>query len=143
MVSSNDYIEDIRPVAKEAKTLELMEKNLDRVAYGFEASFDEIADFFQRTYKLGALKAKMIREAGSPSKFKIMLLAESIETDGELSFDNDLSVCSTSLSADGEIINTFSSDFMGYEEDLFHYFGLELRDEKKRLLPVITEAFTL
>lgn len=141
MVTSNEeYLGDVRPVAKIKKKLELMEKNPDRIAYGFEASFEEIADFYQQTYKLGSLKVKMLQAAGNPSKFKIMLLAELEIDEGEKCFE-ELLVSVTSTSADGAIIKSDSLDFMGNEEDLFHYFGLELRDEKKKILPLVIEGF--
>lgn len=140
MVENNsEYLSEVRPVAKEKKTLKLMKKNIDQVIYGFEASFDEIEDFYSRTYTLGSTKVKMLQHTVKPSKYKICLWAESFNEDGKRSFDNDIVVYDTSISTDGEIIFEHASDFMGAEEDLFHYFGLDLHAEKMKMLPIAIE----
>lgn len=142
MVENNSkYLSEVRPVAKEKKTLELMEQNVDQVIYGFEASFDEIEDFYCQTYTQGSLKVKMLQHTVKPSKYKIFLWAESCNEDGKRSFTKDIVEGDTRISADGEIIFEHASDFTGAEEDLFHYFGLDLHAEKMKMLPIAIEAF--
>jgi len=137
------YLSEVHPEAKEKKTLELMEKTPDRVAYGFEASFDEIEDFYCRTYTLGATKVKMLQHVFRPSKYRILLQAEICDEGGKRSFDNDIVVADTRISADGEINTENASDFIGDEVDLFRYFGLDLNAEKKKMLSIAIESFNL
>lgn len=141
--NDSKYLSDARPVAKVKKTLELMEKNLDQVVYGFEASFDEIEDFYCRTYTLGATKVKMLQQYFRPSKYRILLQAEICDEGGNRSFDNDIVVADSRISADGEVNTEYASDFMGEEVDLFRYFGLDLQAEKKKVLSIAIETFNL
>lgn len=139
--NGSKYLSEVRPVAKEKKTLELMEKNIGHVVFGFEASFDEIADFYRQTYKQGELKVEMLQVSGIPYKFRIVMLAESTKEYSKWEFDGDLPVFIKSISEDGEIICSYSSNFIGDEEDLFHYFGLNILDDYWRILRVVKDIF--
>jgi hypothetical protein len=144
--NSNEYLSEVHPIAKDKKTLELMEQSIDRVAFGFEATGEEIAQFFSQTYTWGAHKVENLQKMGKLyPKNQIILLAEpDYDSEGKWYLDGNLygyDVVATGLSDTDEIKMTYSSDFMGYEEDLLHFFGLELHDEIQKCHPFVVDSF--
>jgi hypothetical protein len=146
MYTKTDYLSEVRPVARERKTLTLMEQSIDRVAFGFDATLDEISDFYRRTYVYGAEKIEELRNRRKLcTKYRILLGNKCLYDESGKWWSSGkysrMDVWNSAFTETGETYETFSSAFMGNEKDLFHYFGLELYDEIEKIQPFIIEAF--
>lgn len=145
---TSQYLNEVHPVAKEPKTLKLVEQSIDRVVFGFEATFDEVAEFLSQTYCWGASKVEIIIKIKRQCpKYRIMLLAECVyDADGEWSMNGNLfgafDSWVTGLSETGEIIEPYAPVFLGLEDDLFHFFGLDIYEEIQKMLPLVNETFS-
>jgi hypothetical protein len=147
MNSNSEYLSEVLPVAAEKKTLTLRKRSMDCVAFGFDASFEEIADFYQRTYVWGSTKIACLKDRPDTiGSYTIFLGAECLfHENGDWEFGGNLwgacDVWVTAFAVTGEIRDTFSMPFLGHEDDLFRYFGLELLPEIEKFYPFLEESF--
>ena len=142
-------LNEVHTVAKEKKILKLVGQYTEYIAFGFDATFDEISDFYIQTYEWGTDKIEQeLGRAAIPEKiYQIQLVAEcSHDTNGNWCIDDNwYSVWTTDFFIGDEALGEYSSYSrsvsVSHQKDLFHYFGLELQDEINKMQLFVEKEF--
>jgi hypothetical protein len=146
MIENNpEYRTEVPPVVNEKKSLELTKQTNDLIAFSFEATSEEIAEFLSQTYKSGIDRVEeMWRKSKPCKKYQISLIGQSLY--GRI-FDRygfsgiHYDVGASGISETGEILDKYySSVFLDIEADIFHYFGLEYYEEIEKIHPFVSDA---
>jgi hypothetical protein len=150
-MSTNDtYLNEVHPVAKEKKHLRLLEQSNSWIAWGFEATLEEMTEFFTQTSAGGKCLEDVIDDGNGWENFLILLVGErERDSSGKwhlkgkfcgydvwsLGFSNIHDVFPRydawpmGLPDSGDNFSKFALNIAGKEEYLFRFFGMELFEE--------------
>lgn len=142
--NSNGYLSEVHPVAKEKKVLKLMEQTHSQIGFGFDVTFDELAEYDRLTYTSGVSEVEDNQIIDKVcKKYRILLTAKRrYNGAGEWYLDGNLEgyeLWFMGLSDAGGIISR--KYFRRNEVDFFHFFGLEFWDEVIKIHPFVLNTF--